>query len=222
MGRASAPPPAPPATDMFTNSHESKDFLKRTSLYPEASSAGLSSRYGANLRRIQRKSVRQVKETTEDRHSCCKGSCLTRLGHAERGKSISGPILATKFMYPGGGQTQARQRRQGGRHKQKGGTVRVQQCPSLRDEYHLSQARAVLESNMSLISERRRRPGSSSNPPPPFPAEGGASNTSKRLRLIPWRRCWEGVLASRPPSAPASAGALSSNVMPASGGPGYT
>lgn len=94
--------------------------------------------------------------------------------------------------------------------------------PSRRDKYHLSQARAVLESNMSLISERRRRPGSSSNPPPPFPGEGGASNTSRRLRLIPWRRGWEGVLVSRPPSAPASPGALSSNVMPASGGPGYT
>lgn len=78
MGRASNPPPAPPATDMFTNSHESRDFLKRTSLYPEASSAGLSSKYGANLWHFQRKSVRRVKQATEDRHSCFEGACLTR------------------------------------------------------------------------------------------------------------------------------------------------
>lgn len=48
MGRASKPPP-PPTTGMSTNSHDSRDFLNRTSLYPGAFSAGLSSRYGANL-----------------------------------------------------------------------------------------------------------------------------------------------------------------------------
>lgn len=50
MGRESKPPPTPPATDISTNWQDRSDFLNITSWYPEASSEGLRSKYGANLR----------------------------------------------------------------------------------------------------------------------------------------------------------------------------